>query len=60
MLVNHEIRLRRSDDTPVWVVVNENALESEAGLAVKEGSLVATAGTVDLVNNDRVRVEGSR
>ena len=40
MLVNHEICLRRSDDTPVWVVVNENALESDTGLAVKEGSLV--------------------
>ncbi|HSB64546.1 MAG TPA: sensor domain-containing diguanylate cyclase [Thermoanaerobaculia bacterium] len=40
MLVNHEICLRRSDDAPVWVVVNENALENDAGLAVKEGSLV--------------------
>ncbi|MGZ5430124.1 MAG: diguanylate cyclase domain-containing protein, partial [Thermoanaerobaculia bacterium] len=40
MLVNHEICLRRSDGTAAWVVVNENALESDAGLAVKEGSLV--------------------
>lgn len=40
MLVNHEMCLRRPDGTAVWVVVNENALESEAGPAVKEGSLV--------------------
>lgn len=40
MLVNHEICLRRSDGSAAWVVVNENALESDAGLAVKEGSLV--------------------
>ena len=32
-------------------------IEIVSGL--KEGSLVATAGTVDLVNNDRVRVESS-
>ncbi|MFI5119962.1 MAG: diguanylate cyclase domain-containing protein [Thermoanaerobaculia bacterium] len=40
MLVNHEICLRRPDDTAMWVVVNENGLESEAGLLVKEGSLI--------------------
>ena len=33
-------------------------MEIVSGL--KEGSLVATAGTVDLVNNDRVQVESSR
>ena len=40
MLVNHEICLRRSDGTPVWVVVSENALYSAADPSVKEGSLV--------------------
>jgi diguanylate cyclase (GGDEF)-like protein/PAS domain S-box-containing protein len=40
MLVNHEICLRRSDGSAVWVVVNENALYSASGPSVKEGSLV--------------------
>ncbi len=40
ILVNHEICLRRSDDTPVWVVVSENALYNAADPSVKEGSLI--------------------
>jgi diguanylate cyclase (GGDEF)-like protein/PAS domain S-box-containing protein len=40
MLVNHEICLRRSDGTPVWVVVSENALYDAAEPSVKEGSLI--------------------
>jgi membrane fusion protein (multidrug efflux system) len=42
--------------TPVRVGLEAGGMiEIVSGL--KEGSLVATAGTVDLVNNDRVRVE---
>ncbi|MGZ5382129.1 MAG: diguanylate cyclase domain-containing protein, partial [Thermoanaerobaculia bacterium] len=40
MLVNHEICLRRSDGTPVWVVVSENALYDAAEPSVREGSLI--------------------
>ena len=44
--------------TPVRVGLEAGGMiEIVSGL--KEGSLVATAGTVDLVNNDRVRVESS-
>jgi membrane fusion protein (multidrug efflux system) len=45
--------------TPVRVGMEAGGMmEIVSGL--KEGSVVATAGTVDLVNNDRVRVESSR
>jgi multidrug efflux pump subunit AcrA (membrane-fusion protein) len=45
--------------TPVRVGLEAGGMmEIVSGL--KEGSLVATAGTVDLVNNDRVRVEIAR
>src|SRR5438034_2754598 len=45
--------------TPVRVGLEAGGMmEIVSGL--KEGTLVATAGTVDLVNNDRVRVESSR
>lgn len=40
VLVNHEIRLRRPDDTAIWVVVNESVLGSDTGSPVKEGSLI--------------------
>jgi len=42
--------------TPVRVGLEAGGMiEIVSGL--KEGTVVATAGTVDLVNNDRVRVE---
>jgi len=45
--------------TPVHVGLEAGGMiEIVSGL--KEGSLVATAGTVDLVDNDRVRVENPR
>jgi RND family efflux transporter MFP subunit len=47
---------RRAVLTPVRVGLEAGGLiEIVSGL--KEGTVVATAGTVDLVNNDRVRVE---
>ncbi len=47
---------RRAVLTPVRVGLEAGGLiEIVSGL--KEGAVVATAGTVDLVNNDRVRVE---
>ena len=50
---------RRAVLTPVRVGLEAGGMiEIVSGL--KEGTLVATAGTVDLVDNDRVRVESSR
>ena len=45
--------------TPVRVGLEAGGMmEIVSGL--KEGSLVVTAGTLDLMNNDRVRVETGR
>jgi len=50
---------RRAVLTPVRVGLEAGGMiEIVSGL--KEGTLVATAGTVDLVNNDRVHVESAR
>jgi RND family efflux transporter MFP subunit len=50
---------RRAVLTPVRVGLEAGGMmEIVSGL--KEGTLVVTAGTVDLVNNDRVRVETTR
>ena len=45
--------------TPVRVGLEAGGM-IEIASGLKEGTLVATAGTVDLVDNDRVRVESSR
>ncbi len=39
-VVNHELRLKRKDGKPVWILANIRYIENEAGDAILEGILV--------------------